>query len=85
MRDWPGTSARNSFRQALLDCERQVGLWSGLCSNIAAEIIAGAGFDWIVVDGEHAPNDIASLRHNFKRCVGALLSRFVVSRGMILL
>jgi 4-hydroxy-2-oxoheptanedioate aldolase len=61
MRDWPGTSARNSFRQALLDCERQVGLWSGLCSNIAAEIIAGAGFDWIVVDGEHAPNDIASL------------------------
>ncbi len=61
MRDWPGTSARNSFKHALLDCERQVGLWSGLCSNIAAEIIAGAGFDFIVVDGEHAPNDIASL------------------------
>jgi 4-hydroxy-2-oxoheptanedioate aldolase len=61
MRDWPGTSASNGFKQALLNCERQVGLWSGLCSNIAAEIIAGAGFDWIVVDGEHAPNDIASL------------------------
>ena len=61
MCDWPGTSARNSFKQGLLDCERQVGLWSGLCSNIAAEIIAGAGFDWIVVDGEHAPNDIATL------------------------
>jgi hypothetical protein len=49
------------LKQGLLDCERQVGLWSGLCSNIAAEIIAGAGFDWIVVDGEHAPNDIATL------------------------
>ncbi|HLM98818.1 MAG TPA: HpcH/HpaI aldolase/citrate lyase family protein [Bryobacteraceae bacterium] len=61
MPDRPGTSARNCFKQALLDSERQVGLWSGLCSNIAAEIIAGAGFDWIVVDGEHAPNDIASL------------------------
>jgi 4-hydroxy-2-oxoheptanedioate aldolase len=61
MREWPGTWARNRFKQALLDCERQVGLWSGLCSNIAAEIIAGAGFDWIVIDGEHAPNDIATL------------------------
>ena len=61
MRDCPGTSAHNSFKHGLTSCERQVGLWSGLCSNIAAEIIAGAGFDWIVVDGEHAPNDIASL------------------------
>ena len=61
MRDWPGTAARNTFKQALSDCQRQVGLWSGLCSNIAAEIIAGAGFDWIVVDGEHAPNDIGTL------------------------
>ncbi len=52
---------RNHFKTALLNCRRQVGLWSGLCSHIAAEIIAGAGFDWIVVDGEHAPNDISSL------------------------
>ncbi|SRR5579864_2263534 len=61
MPDWPGASGRNRFKQALASCERQVGLWSGLCSNVAAEIIAGAGFDWIVVDGEHAPNDIVSL------------------------
>src|SRR5580700_2447067 len=61
MRDWPGTSVPNTFKQALSDCRRQVGLWSGLCSNIAAEIIAGAGFDWIVLDGEHAPNDIPSV------------------------
>lgn len=61
MHDWPGTSGRNAFKQALLQCQRRVGLWSGLCSNIAAEIIAGAGFDWIVLDGEHAPNDIPSV------------------------
>jgi 4-hydroxy-2-oxoheptanedioate aldolase len=61
MCDWLGTSVRNIFKQALSDCQRQVGLWSGLCSNIAAEIIAGAGFDWIVLDGEHAPNDITSV------------------------
>jgi 4-hydroxy-2-oxoheptanedioate aldolase len=32
-----------------------------LVSPVAAEILAGAGFDWILVDGEHAPNDIATL------------------------
>jgi 4-hydroxy-2-oxoheptanedioate aldolase len=61
MPDSPENVARNPFRQALVHCQRQVGLWSGLCSSIAAEIIAGAGFDWIVIDGEHAPNDISSL------------------------
>lgn len=61
MPEWPGNFPRNAFKQALSNCQRQVGLWSGLCSPMAAEIIAGAGFDWIVIDGEHAPNDIQSL------------------------
>ncbi len=38
-----------------------MGLWSALASPIVAEILAGAGFDWIVIDGEHAPNDITTL------------------------
>lgn len=61
MAEWPGNIPRNPFKQALAQCERQLGLWSGLASNIAAEIIASAGFDWIVIDGEHAPNDISTL------------------------
>jgi 4-hydroxy-2-oxoheptanedioate aldolase len=61
MLDWTGNLPRNAFKQALSIGKRQVGLWSGLASPIAAEIIAGAGFDWIVIDGEHAPNDIPSL------------------------
>src|SRR6202051_4802233 len=61
MPEWPGSFPRNAFKQALASCQRQIGLWSGLCSPIVAEIIAGAGFDWIVIDGEHAPNDIPSL------------------------
>jgi 4-hydroxy-2-oxoheptanedioate aldolase len=61
MPEWPGNLPRNAFKQALANCERQVGLWSGLASPIAAEVIAGAGFDWIVIDGEHGPNDISSL------------------------
>jgi 4-hydroxy-2-oxoheptanedioate aldolase len=61
MPDWPGNLPRNAFKLALSRFERQVGLWSGLASPITAEIVAGAGFDWIVIDGEHGPNDIPSL------------------------
>jgi 4-hydroxy-2-oxoheptanedioate aldolase len=52
---------RNTFKQAITSGQCQVGLWSGLASPIVAEIIAGAGFDWIVIDGEHGPNDISTL------------------------
>jgi 4-hydroxy-2-oxoheptanedioate aldolase len=61
MPEWPGHLQRNAFKQALAEGKRQVGLWSGLASPIAAEIVAGAGFDWIVIDGEHGPNDITTL------------------------
>lgn len=49
--------APNRFKRAIAKGERQIGLWSGLGSPIAAEILAHAGFDWIVIDTEHAPND----------------------------
>ena len=61
MPEWPGNLPRNAFKQALARGERQIGFWSSLCSPIAAEILAGAGFDWILIDGEHAPNDIPLL------------------------
>jgi 4-hydroxy-2-oxoheptanedioate aldolase len=61
MPEWPANMPRNTFKQAIASGQRQVGLWSGLASPIAAEIIAGAGFDWIVIDGEHGPNDISTL------------------------
>ncbi len=61
MPDSPQPSSRNPFKQALAVGKRQVGFWSALASPIAAEILAGAGFDWIVIDGEHGPNDIPSL------------------------
>jgi len=46
----------NPLKAALLVQRRQIGLWSALCSNIVAEVIGYAGFDWIVVDTEHAPS-----------------------------
>lgn len=55
------TETRNPFKQALMKSERQVGLWCGLTNPLASEIVAGAGFDWLLIDGEHAPNDLPLL------------------------
>jgi 4-hydroxy-2-oxoheptanedioate aldolase len=48
----------NEFKVALREQRPQIGLWSSLASNIAAEIIAGAGFDWVLIDTEHSPNEL---------------------------
>jgi 4-hydroxy-2-oxoheptanedioate aldolase len=51
----------NPFKRALREGRLQIGLWSSLCSNIAAEIISDSGFDWILLDTEHSPNEIPDL------------------------
>lgn len=48
----------NDFLQALRSGDKQIGLWVSLASNYAAEVTAGAGFDWLVVDMEHSPGDV---------------------------
>lgn len=48
---------RNTFKQALAEGRTQIGLWVGLADPNAAEALAATGFDWLLIDGEHAPND----------------------------
>ncbi len=48
---------KNSFRDALRSGCAQIGLWVGLANANAAEALASTGFDWLLLDGEHAPND----------------------------
>ena len=48
----------NTFKAALAARTPQIGLWFGLAHGYAAELVAGAGFDWLLLDGEHAPNDV---------------------------
>jgi 4-hydroxy-2-oxoheptanedioate aldolase len=48
----------NAFKAAIARGEKQIGLWSSLCSPLVAEIIGGAGFDWILIDTEHSPNEL---------------------------
>lgn len=52
---------RNAFKKAIREGRPQIGLWSSLSSNYSVEVIAGAGFDWILLDSEHSPNDLESL------------------------
>ena len=47
----------NTFRDALRAGRPQIGCWVGLADANAAEALAGCGFDWLLFDGEHAPND----------------------------
>ncbi|MEL6477077.1 MAG: aldolase/citrate lyase family protein [Pseudomonadota bacterium] len=51
----------NQFKAALQTEQRQLGMWSALASPIAAEIHAGSGWDWVLVDMEHAPNDLPDM------------------------
>ncbi len=50
----------NAFKAALARREAQIGLWVGLADAYAAELLATTGFDWLLIDGEHAPNDVRS-------------------------
>ncbi len=50
----------NRFKQGLAGDRVQYGLWVSLADPVAAEIAAGAGFDWLTIDQEHAPNDARS-------------------------
>ena len=49
---------RNAFKHAIAQGRLQVGLWSSLASNIAADIVSDSGFDWILLDTEHSPNAV---------------------------
>ena len=52
---------KNQFKSALKSARPQIGLWSSLSSSYTVEVIAGAGFDWILLDSEHSPADLENL------------------------
>jgi len=57
----PFSTPVNTFKQALKARQPLIGLWFGLSDGYAAELVAGAGFDWLLLDGEHATNDIPKM------------------------
>ena len=51
----------NTLKHRLQAGETLIGCWLGMAEPYLAEISATAGFDWLLIDGEHAPNDIRSM------------------------
>ena len=51
----------NRFKAGLRSGRRQIGLWASLASPISTEVIAGSGFDWLLLDMEHSPNDLRDI------------------------
>jgi 4-hydroxy-2-oxoheptanedioate aldolase len=51
----------NRFKHAIQSGQKQIGLWSHLCSHISTEILAHCGFDWMVLDMEHSPNELPDI------------------------
>ena len=51
----------NPFKKAIAEKRTQYGLWVSLMGPLNTEICAGAGFDWLLIDGEHSPNDLRSI------------------------
>ncbi len=51
----------NSVKQGLAEGRLQLGLWCSLGSALATEVMAGSGCEWLLIDGEHSPNDLLSI------------------------
>lgn len=63
----------NTLKHRLAAGETLYGAWVGMADPYAAEIAATAGFDWLLIDGEHAPNDLRSIMEQLQ-IVGASAS-----------
>lgn len=57
----------NTLKARLAAGEILHGCWLGLADSYTTEIAATAGFDWLLIDGEHAPNDVRSLSDQLAR------------------
>ncbi len=51
----------NIFKHRLKQGTPQMGCWAGMGDGYATEITSTAGFDWLLIDGEHAPNDLRTI------------------------
>jgi len=67
----------NQFKRALAAKKPQIGMWSSLSSHIVAEILANAGFDWVLLDTEHSPNELPMVQAQLHAIVGGTASAVV--------
>ena len=61
----------NRVKQMIKAGKKTAGAWAQLCSPIATEILARGGFDWVLIDMEHAPGDLTTLVGQFQAIAAA--------------
>lgn len=67
----------NRFKRALKEGRPQIGIWSSLSSHIVAEVLAHAGFDWVLLDTEHSPNELPMVQAQLHAMTGGTATPIV--------
>lgn len=65
----PTTLPKNRFK-SLLNERTQLGIWSTLCSTIVIDALSDSGFDWVLLDTEHSPNEISNVMMQLQALAG---------------
>ena len=74
---------RNHFKRALAEGRAQIGLWCSLPDPYVAEIVAGAGYDWLLFDTEHAPTDVPRMIQQLQAAASAMPSGALPSSAVV--
>jgi 4-hydroxy-2-oxoheptanedioate aldolase len=61
----------NPFKRALKAGKLQIGLWHSLSSHFTVEILAECGFDWLLLDTEHSPNELPMIHTQLQAAAGS--------------
>ena len=67
----------NKFKAAIKAGKAQIGIWSSFSSHIVAEVLAGAGFDWVLLDTEHSPNELPMVQAQLHAMAGGTATPIV--------
>ncbi|MDF2995927.1 MAG: 2-dehydro-3-deoxyglucarate aldolase [Xanthobacteraceae bacterium] len=59
----------NAFKRGIYAGEQQIGLWCSLASHLTVEILAGSGYDWLLIDTEHSPNELPMVFSQLQACM----------------
>ena len=68
---------KNLFKRAIKDNKKQIGLWTGLANHMSMEILKDSGFDWILIDMEHYPNEVPLLAGQLQALTGGTATPIV--------
>lgn len=68
---------QNALKRALREGRPQIGLWSAFPTHNTVEVLAGSGFDWLLLDTEHAPADVPAVHAQLQAMSGGTASAVV--------